>query len=317
MSSIVLVSCIVLSSAVASPTSGAEGLTWQSSKSHIALLRDSNVVWQFNYGPELNVPYFHPVATIDGQVLTCDQPADHAWHHGVWFSWKYINNVNYWEHAGRTGKPVGRTDWTVVRVTTNDDGSATIVLTLRYRPANESRVVLAEDRQIKVSAPDSDGSYVMDWTCKFTAGETVVKLDRTPPKEKSWGGYAGLSIRFAKELTDRQTHDTKGLVEFKVGNRHRERAVAMDYSGRIEHSLVGVALLDHVDNPRYPTRWYAIRDPVMSYINAALLNDEPLTLQRKEVMNLRYRVIVHPNRWRAEQLQAALREFAITHGSAE
>jgi len=30
---------------------------------------------------------------------------DHVWHLGYWFSWKYINGVNYWKPADakRTG----------------------------------------------------------------------------------------------------------------------------------------------------------------------------------------------------------------------
>ena len=322
MSSIVLTSFILLSPIGDTPT-GVEHLRWQQTKESVALVRggadaEDDVIWQFNFGAELNMPYFHPVATTAGQRLSCDRPADHAWHHGIWFCWKFINQVNYWEHAGRSGKPQGRTEWSNVVVKTNEDGSAVISMSLRYHPADDNQVVLEENREIELSAPDAEGVYSMDWTCRFTARDLPVTLDRTPPKEKSWGGYAGLSVRFAKELTERQTYDTNGLVEFKEGNRHRERAVAMDYGGMIDNVPVGLAFLDHPDNPRHPTRWYAIRDPVMSYINAALLNDKPMVLKPEQVMTLRYRMIVHPNRWKADRLQAAFDQYTSTaRGSAE
>ncbi len=44
-------------------------------------------------------PYIHPLRTVAGVPLTAFQPSDHVWHRGLWFSWKYINGVNYWEEA--------------------------------------------------------------------------------------------------------------------------------------------------------------------------------------------------------------------------
>ena len=83
----------------------------------------------------------------------------------------------------------------------------------------------------------------------------------------------------------------------------------MDYSGLIVGKAVGLAFIDHPQNPRHPTPWYAIRDPVMSYLNAALLTDEPLELEARKRMILRYRLIIHPNRWDAQRLQAAHTQF--------
>jgi hypothetical protein len=285
-------------------------LRWDESESSVALVRGQNVLWKFNYDSELNVPYFHPVSTDSGRVLTWDRPPDHAWHHGLWFCWKYINGVNYWEHDRQTGKPAGRTRITDVRVETRNDHSARISLTLDYHPAGEDQVVLSERRRIDITAPNSQGEYHLDWTADFTAGQREVVLDRTPPKAQSWGGYAGLSVRFAKELSDRQVTSDTGPVEFGPGDRHRSKATSMDYSGIVDGDPVGLAFLDHPDNPRHPTPWYVIRSSVMGYINAALLNDEPMTLEPGQRLMLRYRLIVHPHRWDAERLQDAQASFS-------
>ena len=284
-------------------------LGWIESESSVALVRGQNVLWQFNYDPNQDLCYFHPVSTDGSRVLTWNEPADHAWHHGLWFSWKYINGVNYWEHDRKTGKPAGRTRTTNVQVETREDHSARISLNLAYHPAGDREVVLSEQRRIEISAPNSQGEYRLDWTSEFTAGPREVKLDRTPPKAQSWGGYAGLSVRFAEELSERQVSSDSGPIEFGPGDRHRSRATSMDYSGVLDSVPVGLAMLDHPENPRHPTPWYVIRGSVMGYINAALLNDEPLTLESGEGMTLRYRVIVHPNRWDAARLQAAQKKF--------
>jgi hypothetical protein len=116
-------------------------------------------------------------------------------------------------------------------------------------------------------------------------------------------------VRFSKELRDRQVTSDIGPVEFGLGDRHRSRATSMDYNGLIAGEPVGLALLDHPDNPRHPTPWYVIRSPVMGYMNAALLNDEPMNLEPGGRMTLRYRVIVHPQRWNAGHLKAACEEY--------
>ncbi len=279
--------------------------SWKTSDASVALVRGQNVIWQFDYGDDLDVPYFHPLATTDGRVLSWNRPPDHVWHHGLWFCWKYINGVNYWELNPATGKPDGRTAWSDVRVDPRDDHSAQISMTLSYRPADGGETVLDERRRIAISAPDEAGVYRIDWTSTFKALAGKVILDRTPPQEQAWGGYAGLSVRFAQNLTERQAISTFGPAEFGEGDRHRSHGPAMDYSGLIDGQAVGLAFLDHPRNPRHPTPWYLIRSSAMGYINAALLSDEPMTLENGEAITLRYRLIVHPGRWDTERLQAA------------
>jgi hypothetical protein len=282
---------------------------WRRSESSTALLHGDRVLWRFNYGPELPKPYFHPIATLDGRVLTWDPPPDHVWHHGLWFSWKYINGVNYWEHNAETGRPDGRTLWSEVQAETRDDNSAVISMKLSYQPAADSRAVLKEERLIKISSPDAHPEYHIDWTSTFSAVETVT-LDRTPPKAESSGGYAGLSVRFAKSFVERQASSLEGPITFDGGNRHRGRGVAREFNGFVDGVPVGLAFLDHPQNPRHPTPWYLVGSPVMNYVNAAVLNDEPLTLDAGERLILRYRLIVHRDRWDANRLEFAYKNYA-------
>ena len=282
---------------------------WRKNDSSTALLRGTKTVWQFNYESTRNTPCFHPVSTVTGQPLTWERPPDHAWHHGVWFGWTYINGVNYWEHVAGTDKPAGRTEWADVLMETADDGSARIRLALSYRPAGANKHVLSEERSIDVSPPQGDGTYWLDWTSLFTAGDERVTLDRLVPREQGAGGYAGLSVRFAKEFVDRQATNIEGPAGFGPGDRHRGRSQAMDYSGLIDGQPAGLAILDHPDNPPHPAPWYAIRGRVIGYLNAALLAEAPLVLEPGQALSLRYRVSVHPGRWDAARLRAAVARY--------
>jgi hypothetical protein len=224
--------------------------------------------------------------------------------------------VNYWEIDPQTGKPAGRTAWSNVKIDTREDFSAIIAMDLAFIDPSGT-TVMTGTRSIEISPPDNNGQYYFDWTCSFTAGEGDVKLDRTPlpsePNGVAWGGYAGLSFRFAKDLTDRQAITGAGPIPFKAG-RFRGKATAMDYNGTINSKPVGVAICDHPSNLNYPTPWYAIADN-MSYFSPAVICNKPFVLPAEESFTLRYRVIVHPGQWNAAQVEQEHANYVKTVGS--
>ncbi len=271
------------------------------------------VLWQFHYGADLAKPFFDPVAVPGGNSLTWNSPPDHRWHHGLWFSWKYINRVNYWEPNNQTGKPDGRTEWKTAKIKTTQDGTATIQMRLSYR-TDDAQPILTEERTITVSAPEADGSYHFDWQCVFTAGNQEVVLDRTPlpnePGGKVFGGYAGLSVRFAKAMTKREAMTGAGPITFSPQSRFRGHANVMDYAGEIDGKEMGIAICDHPGNLNHPSPWYAIRSKTMSYYSPAVICYAPHTLKPGASFALRYRVIIHRHKWTATKLAKEYERFA-------
>ena len=72
-------------------------LSWMQSDTTLILKNGTDLIWQFNYNNRFGRPYFHPLC-LNNSILTCASPPDHPWHLGLWFSWKFINGVNYWEY---------------------------------------------------------------------------------------------------------------------------------------------------------------------------------------------------------------------------
>jgi type 1 glutamine amidotransferase len=276
---------------------------WLHGDGTLALADGDGVIWRFHYERGAGKPYFHPLALPGHPALTWEAPPDHPWHYGLWFSWKFINGVNYWEQSRDTGRSDGTTQWPSVKVNAYPDLSALIEMEVAYR-VDKGDPVLREQRRIRVSRPGSDGSYFLDWTMTFTAAQDVV-LDRTPlphePGGKTWGGYAGLSVRLASALKDRQVVSADGPVSF-AQSRHRSRARAFDYSGVIDGTPMGIAILDHAANVNSPSPWYVIRGDVMSFFTPGGSAAAPRGLAAGESLTLRYRVIVHPGRWTADDL---------------
>ena len=76
---------------------------WQRDDTTIAWRVGTNVLWQFSFDPTKGKTFFNPLTAGNGVSLTNFKPEDHPWHYGFWFSWKYINHVNYWEEDRATG----------------------------------------------------------------------------------------------------------------------------------------------------------------------------------------------------------------------
>ena len=273
--------------------------SWRQTDSSLALLGDGRVVWQLNFDKKQGKPYFNPIALTDGTNLTWLSPPDHPWHYGLWFSWKYINGLNYWEEDRKTGLSQGRTELVDIKLMPHDDYSAQVEMTLSYHPPDEPAVI-SEERLIHVSAPDEQGQYRIDWRSIFTAGPEDVLLDRTPiPGEKdgkSWGGYAGLSVRIAKDIHDWQVLDSEGRKGIEA---HGKNARWLDFSGQtLNGKTAGVAIFDHADNLRHPSPWFVIVNPKVpfGYFGPALLFNKPYTLGAEKSFTLRYRILIHPGR---------------------
>ena len=291
---------------------------WRQTDSSLALLNNGRVAWQFNFDKKQGKPYFHPVCLTDGTELTWHRPPDHPWHYGLWFSFKYINGLNYWEEDRKTGLSEGQTKIRSIEVKPHDNYSAQIVMQLNYHPPGQL-AVLTESCQIHVSKPDDDGRYYIDWTSRFIAGDSDVLLDRTPilgeQGGQSWGGYAGLSVRIAKNTSDWYLTDSEGRKDLQA---HGQKARWMNFGGKAADSKdFSIAIFDHPDNLRHPSPGFVIMDSKVpfGYFSPALLFNKPYTLPAGKSFSLKYRIMIQPGRAEQSLLDAEWKSFAETAGT--
>jgi len=271
--------------------------TWRKTDTTVALLAGGKVVWEHRHEKAPGKPHMK-VCLVDGTELTRPWPKpagykgyDHTWHKALWWSWKFINGVNVWEHNHPNTEP------TKVDAATRPDGSARIALDVRYNVPKQGPV-LTEKRLIAVSAPSADGRYTIDWTAVFTAGDADVKLN------KNW--YGGMAMRMAKRTSKWTFRDSEGREGHKACSRKRSKWV--DFSGPLDSGAkAGVAILVHRDNPRQPPPWCVIQH--MPYFNPAFTGAEDYTLPAGKTLTLRYRILVHPGILTREQVEAEWKAF--------
>lgn len=291
---------------------------WQRDDKSLAWVSGTNVFWRFSFDPEKGKPFFHPLAPGGGVSLTNFRPADHPWHYAFWFSWKYIDHpgnaghVNYWEENS-SGTAQGKTRWDTPAIETRADGRATLRLKLRY--VNPSgRTDMTELRELRVSAPAADGSFLVDWSTRFTAGDQDLVLDRTPmpgePGGQVNGGYAGLSARMVPLPVTMSVVTTAGPVERFASHRARPNAaaVACNFSDG-ERDIGGLAFFSDPANPGGDAPWYIIDSGQMPFICQAVLAPKPRPVPAHGEFTLHYRIAASGKAWTQAALEAEQKEW--------
>jgi type 1 glutamine amidotransferase len=287
--------------------------SWNQSDTTLSLMNNSDIIWQYNFNNRFGKTYFHPVS-VRNSTLTCASPPDHPWHNGLWFSWKYVNGVNYWEYlndfkSDESGyKSEGNTNLQKIDIARNTDFSADIRMEFLYIPEG-GNAVMSEKRDIHISPPLSDGSYFIDHENICTPLIDEVILDRTPvevePGGKSWGGYAGLSIRFNQDLTSPEI-----IVPTESGSYRKNNWLYMGFN-TLTGDTAGICILQNIKFTTQVTSWYVINNPDIPffYYSPAVLFDSRIVLKKGDSLNLKYRVWIIPGKTGKAEMQAKYEEY--------
>ena len=265
----------------------------------------------YQYHPDRK-PHFHPLLSPNGTVLTEESPRDHRWHMGLWFSWKFIDSLNYWEYTGDPLRHVseGMTEIQTIKQGVSFSGQRVINLKNLYHPWDQpDKTVMKEVQIIQISVPGADKSYRIDYDLTFTVLKDLT-LDRTPipgePGGQSWGGYSGMSMRLNNAFRNVRYFTTNNepvaygktarwvACEFDNGTGTREQVIISDDPG----------------NPRYPSTWYCINDSTtpMYYFSPAILYKEPMKLRKDDVLHLKYRVWMPKEAMKAEDIEMMVKD---------
>lgn len=246
-------------------------------------------------------PILYPVLGPGGIPMTRSYPiekdvegeaTDHVHHESLWFTHDEVNGVDFWGHRpdaeGRGPRIVQRA------MPVCEDG---VIVTENDWTAPDGTVVLSDTRRVSFAADERQRTIDIEVTLHASAGEvhfgdtkegTMAIRVRTPLQLKDGSGSSGAAghIRTSEGLTD--------------GEAWGKQARWVDYFGEIDGTPVGIALFDHPDNLRHPTRWHA-RDYGLFTANPFGVkhftgdDSEPggYTLSAGEILTLRYRFVFH------------------------
>ncbi|HRR34351.1 MAG TPA: PmoA family protein [Kiritimatiellia bacterium] len=252
-------------------------------------------LWTYVPQSQEGKPYFHPLCVPGtGEPLTAFRPPDHAWHLGLWFSWKYINGCNFWE-------PTSNAVTKIVSQTVKTEGnvmSSDVVLSY----LGKGTEIVREARQVRVATAEN-GDYTIEWESAFTAVGGDAAFDCTKAgknKNGDWasGGYAGLMWRFPDTpYFSYSVRNAEGKENVKACGEPSAFVEAVAVS-KATGAKAKIVFRDLEGNPRHPTPWF-VRYDLNAHkgrgyylIGPAMIFHEPLKLAAGETLRFRYSVSV-------------------------
>ncbi len=246
-------------------------------------VKGGKTVWKLNLANRENKPFVHPLCLPDGRCVTDARPADHPWHLGLWFCWKYINGLNYWEPRKPAAGNLFPDGMTVVKdfKIAPKGGACDVTLAMWYGPRNEpGKILLEESRMVRFSEPDEKGGYVIRSRHVFTARDAV-KLDARRPV-----AYGGFSLRLAPLAREFTVSGTGGEPDHGKNVGGPKGMTAVRYADPASEHGVEVKMRAPLDGERIYT-WSDHR-----FVNPMPIYEKPLELKAGETFTLDYEVTV-------------------------
>lgn len=300
-------------------------LEQKSDEDRITIIVDGALFTEYRYGdPDVKKPILFPICSPTGERVTRGFPIDprsndrrdHPHQVGHWFTHGNVGGIDFWNNSPNL--PPSRRD----EVGTIRHGEVTA--------ANETGDGAVLSVQCDWCGPD--GSMLIEEATRFAfqATKDVRVVDRTTrlsavnnavPFRDDKEGLFGLRVARQLELqveedlvfvdvggeetvvTATDDHDVTGTYFSATGARNEdawgERAAWMALTGTIgDNEEVTVAILDHPENPGYPTHWMArpyglfAANPLgrSAFDEEALSKD--FTINPGEIATFRYRLFV-------------------------
>ncbi len=303
---------------------------------------DERLFTAYHYSDTLEKPFLYPLNTISGIALTRGFPidpqpgerVDHPHHVGLWMNYGDVNGLDFWNNSYAV--PASRKD--------------------RYGTIKHSQIIAMEEIDdearlvVAMDWLDPEGNTLLEEqtifgfrcegeTCYITRSSTLRALEDTVFLKDNKEGFLG--IRVAKELehkidkpailigengnptTEKVIHHTgvSGQYLSSEGMEGTEvwgtRARWMKLDGKKDRKNVALVILDHPQNPGYPTYWHArgyglfAANPLGQKIFS---NDKEVfnfQLKPDESVTFRFQVLVHEGKPIVpEQIERAVKTFS-------
>lgn len=341
---ILAVTLPLVSATVAAPTSGVQVIADEAHR-RVEITIDGQPFTSYIWPTSLKKPVLYPLITDEGITVTRGYPleprsgerVDHPHHAGMWFNYGNANGYDFWNNSDAI-KPENRSKMGTIlqtKIVSTKSGAD------RGELVVESVWITGDDKQIISQTThyifsQRDHARVIDQMVTLKALEHVVFNDDKEgvlgirvahwlesPEEK---GGIFMDANGNPTKVDAAPADGVGVVppsgeyltsegikgEAAWGTRGRWCSL----TGHTGDHTVTIAILDHPNNPGYPTYWHArgyglfaanplgrsIFDPKQSALN--------FTIEKNQTATFRYRVILFSHAASTEELNREAGRFA-------
>lgn len=267
----------------------------------------------YHYSHKWVRPFLYPVIGPGDTQVTRNWPmiegvkgehTDHKHHKSIWVAYGECNNVDNWSEEEGHG-------WQRHNAFTNLVSGPVFgeISAKNDWCTNAGRKQFEELRTMRFYAlPGGERLFDIEVTFRMTEGEVTFR-------DTKEGGL--VSVRVASSMDVRNGGKIQngygGINEAETWGKH---APWCDYSGMVDGKHVGIAILDHEWNPRYPTQWH-VRDYGLMTANcfawkyyrpeAKIKGD--MTFKKGAVTTWRYRLHIHRGDAQAGRVSSRFLDF--------
>ena len=258
----------------------------------IAVTLNDRPFTTFRYAKTQFRPYFFPVFGPDGREVTRGETSeiskDHVHHRSLYVAYGEVNDIDLWGEGSNSGKVVHQGF-------TQKQGGAVVgrIYTHNNWETQAGDVLMMDKQNFRIYNLSEDAALI-DLDLSFIASAGDVHFGDT--KE---GGIMSIRVHPSMNASD------SGKIENAFGGLNEaetwgKRANWCDYSGVVDGTPVGIAVFDHIVNPRYPTYWHVRNYGLMgsNIFGGGTFEKDPAkdgsyTLKQGEEMHFRFRVLIH------------------------
>lgn len=259
---------------------------------------DRPIVWPI-YGPtDQRMTRDFPMKDTPGEA------ADHVHHRSLWCGHGRVNGIDFWTLQGKHGS-IRHLEFTTV-----SGGRQATIATRNAWVAPNGRRVLEDARTLRFDG-DAEARWIdFDISLKATDGPVVFG-------DTKEGFFA---IRVAEGLrVDAQRGakivNSAGQTDQKAWG---QPAAWVDVRGPVDGQTVGIAMFNHPNSERYPTRWHVRTYGLMAanpfgrrqFTGDRKAKGGDMTLAAGESATFRYRVLLHKGDERQGKVAQRFAEYA-------
>ncbi|NLT69919.1 MAG: hypothetical protein GXX91_04405 [Verrucomicrobiaceae bacterium] len=220
-------------------------------------------------GEDRFFPLFYPVLGPGQVPMTRKYPleivegedTDHPHHQSLWFAHSHVNGHSFWAIRQYRDRKPGKQVHRGFKEIVSGKEKGHFVSENDY-VADDGTLIMSDTRTVRFYAPSEPmAPRLLDITITFRAtnGDVTFGDDKD----------AGMAIRVASDLqVERRSKEKNNKLApaaghilnsegIKDGETWGKRARWVDAYGEVDGEAVGIAILDHPENPRHPTYWHA------------------------------------------------------------
>jgi len=282
-------------------------------------------------------PFCYPLLGPDSTPMTrrfpmekvAGETTDHPHHRSLWFAHAPVNGVDVWTERKDSGRIVHRGFADIA-----SGVNAGQIKSLNDWVDAEGRVLCSDETTLKFYAP-TNGAITLDYeiSLKATHGDVIFG----DSKEGTFAVRVAESMRVLKPaqrgepaqpgaghivLSSGVSDDGASAAAAKNANREAvtwgKRADWCDYYGPVDGKMVGIAIMDHPNNPRHPT-WWHVRDYGLFAANPfgkhdfESLSDKhagDLKIPNGQSITFRYRLVLHEGDAKSARIAERYADYA-------